>query len=795
MSQVHATGSLERLGEVDEPIYDVIVSEQKQKPGDLYRSTVEYLGRKPWNVVRAYIKHFAPATGSLIADPYVGGGTTTGEALRTRRRVLGLDVQPLSELINRSILSPIGPLAVHKKRIELGKQLEPVFAALRRAPTPESAAILLTDYDIDFLERPLPVDIQRPDARTYRDAFDPRHLVGLAATKNAIVQEPDEEMRILLWLAFANMLRYASRGYAWKQGARSPQKWSGDHVIFKYQRLGGFKHFTFIPFEQIFSHCFDRLYKLKQITEIDFGSYTKLGETAWFFRDDARRLSHYVSTVLGGEELDYVITDPPYSDLVPYNDLLSYWNVWLPAGLVPDQVPLDRDMKGTSGQNFADRLTQSICDAASVLKVDGWLTLFYLDVSDFSLWHRIVEEAADARLEHVNSTWLPQQIVSRTQHQNPLSGIRGSVIANFRRVSSRVRFVPSRPPVRPIPTPLSYLQFELQRLIVQNLGATTSEILSHLTDEIYTRSALQYFAEQDTGSITNLLQTLGAIHLEAITPADTSAIAVWVLGPEVPLDPELDPYDQLRYKLFLELASKNSASTSDLAQWVFTKFAGELPSGDLAGALSTFAKPVQMGQRGRGGWTIDWEGRMRSAQLRLLLSRSTAHSLRDVVQQRQHAANTEYVHSKLHIPRSGFASLSKVAPDGAGGPAWRQISRALHSLVSTLRDEAGDLIDSVWAVRGTVSGDWDSEDPTFDNLPLLIILRQDVENPVALEERMIEEVFGALYDRTRLNFVPFFRMVDDPDIGTLFGGTNERVCLLSSTSERNPADFEQSAVS
>jgi hypothetical protein len=112
-----------------------------------------------------------------------------------------------------------------------------------------------------------------------------------------------------------------------------------------------------------------------------------------------------------------------------------------------------------------------------------------------------------------------------------------------------------------------------------------------------------------------------------------------------------------------------------------------------------------------------------------------------------------------------------------------------------LRDEAGDLIDSVWAVRGTVSGDWDSEDPTFDNLPLLIILRQDVENPVALEERMIEEVFGALYDRTRLNFVPFFRMVDDPDIGTLFGGTNERVCLLSSTSERNPADFEQSAVS
>lgn len=772
------TFEAEFSGAVQNPIHEPIPSRQRQQPGRLYNYTIQYWGRKPWNVVRQYIQHFAPEKDSLIADPYAGSGVTLGESLRTRRRAISLDVQPLSELVNRSLLARVGPLAVWEASERVKTAVHPVIAGLEGRHGLQAASEYLSDHDLSFLDQLPPKSISRPDARTYLETFDPRHLEGLFATRSAIEREENEEIRVVLWLAFANMLRYANRGYEGKRGKGGRlQKWSGDHISFKYKRLGAVDRFTYIEFEEILDHCLQRAYKLKEITEREFGEYIRSGDKAWFFRDDAARLSYYVSEVLGEGELDYVLMDPPYKNLVDYAALASYWNIWLPEEFALRAAPLEAaPEKGKA--SFADRLTGSIADAASVLKPGSWLTLFYLDIWDFGLWHRILDEAADARLEHVNSTWNPQQIPSATQIQNPLSGIRGAVIANFQRLRSRVQPLdPSGPSVRPLETPLVYLEHELQRIVIENLGATTSEILSHLSDEIYTRFVLEYFAEEETHSVQQMLRDLGATELQALQPTSTAAPPLWILREEVRPDPELDLYDRLRYQLFIRLAQRGEASTADLLRSVYEGEVGIRPENlhdlQVNALLSTFAEPVSGTARKHGGWRIDWKTRFNEAQLRLLLSTTTAHRLREAV--RRHRTSPV---QPLHINIAGLSQLAQAGSDGPASPAWQTISRGVHLLITTVRDSLGNMIDSVWAVREFAEGMWDPEEPEYDDLPVLVILRDDVGDPREIEDQLLESLFARLYRETGLNFVPYFRAADDSDLEVLFGPADQRILLI-----------------
>ncbi len=59
-----------------------------------------YFARRPWNVFEHIIKHYTNA-GDLILDPFCGGGVTVYEGLKLRRRVIGVDLNPLAAWITR----------------------------------------------------------------------------------------------------------------------------------------------------------------------------------------------------------------------------------------------------------------------------------------------------------------------------------------------------------------------------------------------------------------------------------------------------------------------------------------------------------------------------------------------------------------------------------------------------------------------------------------------------------------------------------------------------------------------
>ena len=59
-----------------------------------------YFARRPYNVFYELIKHYTN-DGDIILDPFCGGGVTVIEGLRLRRKVMGVDINPMATFITR----------------------------------------------------------------------------------------------------------------------------------------------------------------------------------------------------------------------------------------------------------------------------------------------------------------------------------------------------------------------------------------------------------------------------------------------------------------------------------------------------------------------------------------------------------------------------------------------------------------------------------------------------------------------------------------------------------------------
>jgi SAM-dependent methyltransferase/DNA-directed RNA polymerase subunit RPC12/RpoP len=68
------------------------------KPHTAVYKMHRYFARRPWSVFRALIEHYSNP-GSIILDPFCGGGVTVVEGLRLRRKVIGVDINPLATFI------------------------------------------------------------------------------------------------------------------------------------------------------------------------------------------------------------------------------------------------------------------------------------------------------------------------------------------------------------------------------------------------------------------------------------------------------------------------------------------------------------------------------------------------------------------------------------------------------------------------------------------------------------------------------------------------------------------------
>ena len=65
-----------------------------------------YFTRQVWKEVQDYIINFTQP-GDVVLDPFGGSGVTLIESIVTKRRGISIDINPLSEFILKTLITPV----------------------------------------------------------------------------------------------------------------------------------------------------------------------------------------------------------------------------------------------------------------------------------------------------------------------------------------------------------------------------------------------------------------------------------------------------------------------------------------------------------------------------------------------------------------------------------------------------------------------------------------------------------------------------------------------------------------
>ena len=141
--------------------------------------------------------------------------------------------------------------------------------------------------------------------------------------------------------------------------------------------------------------------------------------------DDAKHLK------IEDNSIDYVFTDPPYGDTVPYFEQSAFWNAWLK--LKPDYsqeiVISDSNERGKDISTFERDIFQAISEIRRVLKPNKYFSITYHSLSGLE-WKAITNACVLNDFKVVKFEWLEQKTYPPRQ-LNRLKTIKGDVLVTF----------------------------------------------------------------------------------------------------------------------------------------------------------------------------------------------------------------------------------------------------------------------------------------------------------------------------------------------------------------------------
>ncbi|WP_299462977.1 DNA methyltransferase [uncultured Microscilla sp.] len=141
---------------------------------------------------------------------------------------------------------------------------------------------------------------------------------------------------------------------------------------------------------------------------------------------------------LESDTVDYIFTDPPYGDAVPYFEQSIIWNAWL--DFKPDYsneiVISDSKQRQKNQTSFETDINQAFAEIKRVLKPSKYFSLTYHSLSGLE-WKTITNACINNGFELADYTWLTQKSFTPRQI-NRLKSIKGDVLITLKKSTSPV---------------------------------------------------------------------------------------------------------------------------------------------------------------------------------------------------------------------------------------------------------------------------------------------------------------------------------------------------------------------
>lgn len=406
----------------------------------------KYWARKPYNVVSEYINHYSKE-GDVVLDPFAGSGVTALEALKSNRKAIAIDLNPISiflientltfshfkesEIIDHlnniqeKVKSEINklyqttcPSCKHKSIILATiwnrEKNEPIelrclcsFEGKRYSTKPTSED-LKTLKEIDkltprwFPDNRLAYNgnyfLKREGKETISELFTKRNLYCLSIILNEIEKIENKKMENLFKLAFTSMAHLASKMCpVAKEGGKG--HWSALSAT-SFWALQSFwtppifmESNVWMLFESAIKGK-QGLLKAKADEETQIKNYKKAksfsdlkdGANILLENASALELTKYVPK----NSVDYIFTDPPYGGAVQYFELSTLWASWLRFDLdYSDEVTINKE-QNKDFDYYHKMLKSAFREMYQVLKPNKYLTVTFHS-TDIAVWNSIIK--------------------------------------------------------------------------------------------------------------------------------------------------------------------------------------------------------------------------------------------------------------------------------------------------------------------------------------------------------------------------------------------------------------------
>ncbi len=441
----------------------------------------KYWGKKPSNDLKLLIESYSEPS-EILLDPFSGYGVFACEAYLNARNVISIDLNPAATFIQSQLMDSNADIYRLKIQAEQIKRtvakyyeywysetcvqcggLAKVIATLRnkedvplkhRLQCNCSKKAIEQDVTDDAKERLITMEVNagRPDdlpssplirngrisvfdGMTTDHLFTKRALQCHKKLHDEIVKTEDKIVRDSLLFAFTSNIANCSRLVPpiKSRGDMNPGAWmTGFYTGQTYIENNVFHYFS-NRLEKVLSGKRNFLEQKKLISRTDRGrvqSITNLDCDSVGYvieNGDAKKLN------LPDNSIDYVFTDFPYGDSVPYFEQSAIWNTWLGNSVDYDNeiVVSDSPVRRKTQTAFKADIATCVLEIWRVLKPERFFSTTFHSLSGEE-WHALLSALLVSGFSLFKIEWMEQKTFAPRQLNRKIT-IKGDMLITMQK--------------------------------------------------------------------------------------------------------------------------------------------------------------------------------------------------------------------------------------------------------------------------------------------------------------------------------------------------------------------------
>lgn len=448
----------------------------------------KYWGKKPSKDLNELIKRYSKE-GDLVLDPFAGYGVFICEAFILGRNVIGNDLNPASNFILDQLLNINIDLTsfetimknilvetdttlkywyntdcpnCNKKATILAtlrkKDGTPLLNKLKCSCTKNAFTQKFTEEMVqDLLSKEQNIVLENhPNQELIKngrisalagmktdDLFTTRALACHSIIYNKINNIDNIDIKNLAKFTFTSNLANCSKLVPpiKSRGEVSPGTWmTGFYIAEEYLEQNVF-HYLENRISKIIAgkkDYFNVLSKTNLLNKQKVYSIDNLEKNTLSYlitNYDAKKIQ------LPDNSVDYIFTDPPYGDTVPYFEQSALWNTWLQNSVdySNEIVVSDSKERTKTMSNFQKDIYTSIHEIYRILKNDSFFSITYHSVSGKE-WYALTTACLEAGFQLYDFSLLLQKSFSPRQ-LNTKKTVKGDVLITFKKSTIKKQLI------------------------------------------------------------------------------------------------------------------------------------------------------------------------------------------------------------------------------------------------------------------------------------------------------------------------------------------------------------------